>query len=319
MSYVPVNDRTRRPVVQVWKVFEASTGPLMDADLADGKTSVAQLLRESTQILKSSSQSARLDAELLLAHALGWDRSRLYGDGDSEVRGEVAEHFLSLIEERRAGRPVAQMLGSREFWSIKLSVTPDTLVPRPETELLVECCLNLLDADRPARVLELGTGTGAIAIALATERPQLKIVATDFSEPALAVARYNAASYGLERIDFRFGDWLSPVADEQFDLIVSNPPYVPDQEWMLRKYELGYEPSIALRGGRDGLMAITRIVEAAPEYLVPGGWLAIEHGFRQGPAAARLFGEAGLESITTYRDLPGRPRVTEGRVPEPAD
>ena len=291
----------------------------MDADLADGNTSVAELLRASTQMLKGSSQSARLDAELLLAHALGWDRSRLYGDADSEVRGEVAEHFLSLIEERRAGRPVAQMLGSREFWSIKLSVTPDTLVPRPETELLVECCLNLLEKDRPARVLELGTGTGAIAIALASERPELKIVATDFSEPALAVARYNAASYGLERIDFRFGDWFSPVAGEHFDLVVSNPPYVTDQEWMLRKFELGYEPALALRAGRDGLMAIKRIVEAAPAHLATEGWLIVEHGFRQGPAAARLFGEAGFTSITTYRDLPGRPRVTEGRLPETAE
>jgi release factor glutamine methyltransferase len=291
----------------------------MDANLADGNTSVAELLRASTQMLKGSSQSARLDAELLLAHALGWDRSRLYGDADSQVRGEVAEHFLSLVEQRRAGRPVAQMLGSREFWSIKLSVTPDTLVPRPETELLVECCLNLLEKDQPARVLELGTGTGAVAIALATERPKLEIVATDFSEPALAVARYNAASYGLERIDFRFGDWFSPVAGERFDLVVSNPPYVTDQEWMLRKFELGYEPAMALRAGRDGLMAIRKIVEAAPGYLAPDGWLIVEHGFRQGPAAARLFAEAGFTSITTYRDLPGRPRVTEGRLPETAE
>ena len=288
----------------------------MDADLADGPASVRSLLRASTEMLKGSSQSARLDAELLLAHALGWERTRLYSDGDSEVRAEIAERFLGLIAERQAGRPVAQMLGSREFWSIKLSVTSDTLVPRPETELLVECCLNLIPAERPGRLLDLGTGTGAIAIAIASERPGIEIVATDFSEQALSVARYNAASYGYDNIDFRFGDWFSPVAGERFDLVVSNPPYLSDQEWMLRKYELGYEPALALRAGRDGLMAIKKIVAAAPDYLLPGGWLLLEHGFRQGPAAARLFGEAELSAITTYRDLPGRPRVSEGQLPE---
>ena len=288
----------------------------MNADSTNGQPSVATLLRESAQRLKGGSDSARLDAELLLAHALGWDRTRLYSDSDTELRPEVVEHMQAMLRERRAGRPVAQILGSREFWSLKLSVTADTLVPRPETEMLVECALNRIPLDLPLRVLDLGTGTGAIAIALASERPRLEIVATDFSEPALAVARYNAASYGYAQIEFRFGDWFGPIEDERFDLIVSNPPYVSDQEWMLRKYELGYEPALALRAGRDGLMALRKIIAAAPGYLRPGGWLLVEHGFRQGPAAMRLFTEARLEAITTYRDLPGRPRVTEGQQPE---
>jgi release factor glutamine methyltransferase len=279
-----------------------------------GDRTVASLLRESTTLLKDSSRSARLDAELLLAHALGWQRARLYGDGGSAVRPEIVQRFVELVRERRAGRPVAQLVGSREFWSLSLTVTEDTLVPRPETELLVECALRRIPTDSPGPVLDLGTGTGAVALALATERPAAAVTATDFSEAALAVARYNAASLGLQRVEFRFGDWFGPVRGERFAAIVSNPPYVADQEWLLRRFELGYEPDMALRGGRDGLLAIRAIVEAAPRFLEAGGWLLIEHGFRQGPATARLFQQAGLTSVTTYRDLPGLPRVTEGRL-----
>ncbi|RMF95672.1 MAG: peptide chain release factor N(5)-glutamine methyltransferase [Gammaproteobacteria bacterium] len=265
--------------------------------------------------LRGASDSARLDAELLLAHALGWRRVRLYGDATAAVRPEIAARFLRLVEERRAGRPVAQLLGEREFWSLSLKVTQDVLVPRPETEMLVECALRRLPPDDPGPVLDLGTGSGAIALALASERPVARIVATDFSEAALNVARYNAASLGCGQIDFRFGDWFRAAGDERFRLVVSNPPYLTDQEWLLRRYELGYEPSLALRGGRDGLLAIRRIVAEAPAQLAEGGWLLIEHGFRQGPAVARLFQDAGFEHIATYRDLPGRPRVTEGCWP----
>lgn len=285
-------------------------------DQATDKT-VATLLRESTRLLKDSSDSARLDAELLLAHALGWQRVRLYGDAATSVRPEIAARFEKLVAERRAGRPVAQLVGEREFWSLPLKVTADTLVPRPETELLVECALNRIPEDSGGPLLDLGTGSGAVALALAHERPQARIVATDISEPALAVARYNASVLNLDRIDFRFGDWFRPVEDERFATVVCNPPYVTDQEWMLRKYELGYEPAQALRGGRSGLYALRRIIEEAPACLLPGGWLLVEHGFRQGPVIANLFQATGLENISTYRDLPGRPRVTEGQWPDP--
>ncbi len=283
---------------------------------ADGDKTVASLLKESTSRLADSSDSARLDAEVLLAHALGAQRAQLYGDPERIVRPEIIERFTTLVSERRSGRPVAQLVGTREFWSLQLKVTPDTLVPRPETELLVECALRRLPEDSQDPVCDLGTGTGAVALALASERPGAKVVATDISEPALAVARYNAGALGLERVRFEFGDWLRAVHDEQFAMIVSNPPYVDDKQWLLRRYELGYEPALALRAGRNGLMCLRKIVDEAPAHLQPGGWLLVEHGFRQGPVVAGLFQAAGFEQITTYRDLPGRPRVTEGQWPE---
>lgn len=291
----------------------------MQAGEANITPTVASLLQASAEQLKGSSRSARLDAEVLLAHALGWQRARLFGDSEKTVRPEIVQRFEQLIGERQTGRPVAQLVGTREFWSLELTVTPATLVPRQETEMLVECVLNRIPADSTGRVLDLGTGSGAVALALASERPGLEIVATDLSEEALKVARYNASTHGLSRIDFRFGDWFSPVAGERFAVIVSNPPYVTDQEWMLNHFELGHEPAMALRGGRNGLLAIEQLVEGAPAHLEPGGWLLIEHGFRQGPAAMRLFQEAGFTALSTYRDLPGRPRVTEGQWPEDDD
>lgn len=291
----------------------------MQAGETDSAPTVAALLQASAEKLKGSTRSARLDAEVLLAHALGWQRARLFGDSEHTVRPEIVQRFEQLIGERQTGRPVAQLVGTREFWSLELTVTPATLVPRAETEMLVECVLNRIPADSTGRVLDLGTGSGAVALALASERPGLEIVATDLSEEALKVARYNASTHGLSRIDFRFGDWFSPVAGERFAVIVSNPPYVTDQEWMLNHFELGHEPAMALRGGRNGLLAIEQLVEGAPAHLEPGGWLLIEHGFRQGPAAMRLFQEAGFTALSTYRDLPGRPRVTEGQWPEDDD
>lgn len=291
----------------------------MQAGETDSAPTVAALLQASAEKLKGSTRSARLDAEVLLAHALGWQRARLFGDSEQTVRPEIVQRFEQLIGERQTGRPVAQLVGTREFWSLELTVTPDTLVPRQETEMLVECALNRIPPDSKAKVLDLGTGSGAVALALASERPGLEIVATDLSEEALKVARYNAGAHKISNVEFRFGDWFKPAAGERYTAIVSNPPYVTDQEWMLNHFELGHEPAMALRGGRDGLLAIEQLVEAAPAHLEPGGWLLIEHGFRQGPAAMRLFQEAGFTALSTYRDLPGRPRVTEGQWPEDDD
>jgi release factor glutamine methyltransferase len=289
----------------------------MHTDPHIGQATIAGLLRESARVLKATSQSARLDSELLLGHVLGRSRVQLYGSATDPVRPEVAARFIDLVHARREGRPVAQLLGSREFWSMKLTVTRDTLIPRPETELLVECALKRMQRRLDCRVLELGTGTGAIALAMAKERTNTHITATDISEAALAVARYNAGSYELNNIDFKFGDWFGAVPDEKFSVIVSNPPYVTDQEWLLHQFELHYEPSLALRGGRDGLMAIRRVATGAMDHLLPGGWLLVEHGFRQGPAVADLFQAHGFTQISTYRDLPGHPRVTEGHFGEP--
>ena len=187
----------------------------MQAGGSDTAPTVASLLQTSAEQLKGSSLSARLDAEVLLAHALGWQRARLYGESGQTVRPEIVQRFAALIEERQTGRPVAQLVGTREFWSLELTVTPDTLVPRQETEMLVELALNRIPQGSTGRVLELGTGSGAVALALASERPGLEIVATDLSEEALKVARYNAGAQKRTNIEFRFGDWFKPVAGER--------------------------------------------------------------------------------------------------------
>ena len=243
-------------------------------------------------------------------------RVQLYSAGEEAVEPAKAAVFVNLVHRRREGLPVAQLLGSREFWSLELAVTADTIVPRPETELLVECALTHIDANRPADVLDLGTGTGAIALAIAHELPEIHITATDLNNATLAVARYNAHSLNLKQVRFRLGSWFDAVCGEKFSTIVSNPPYISDMELLVRDFELRHEPAIALRGGVNGLDSIKEIVREAPDYLFPGGWLALEHGHRQGSSVAELFRAAGFTSVFTYRDLQGHPRVTEGKLPE---
>ena len=287
----------------------------MHTDRDNGQLTIAMLLQKSASVLKSTSRSARLDAEVLLAHVMDRTRVQLYGSGTDPVKSEVAVRFIKLIKERRAGKPVAHLTGSREFWSMEIQVTADTLIPRAETELLVECALKHIPVIGKPTVLEMGTGSGAVALALATERDDAQITATDISVAALAVADQNASSHEIKNIDFCFGDWFSAAAGKKFDVIVSNPPYVTDDEWIQHHYELGHEPVLALRGGRDGLLAIRKIIDQAPGHLKPGGWLVLEHGFRQGPEIADLLVQQGFTRISTYRDLPGHPRVTEGRLP----
>ena len=278
---------------------------------------IASLLFKSVNALRATSDSARLDAEVLLAHVLEKTRVQLYGDKNDKVRPDYAAKFLTLVSKRREGLPIAQLTGRREFWSLDLDVTPDTLIPRPETELLVECALNRIDRDAPGDILDLGTGSGAIALAVARERRAANVTATDLSEAALAVARQNANKLDLHNVRFRPGDWYGAVMGQHFGTIVANPPYVTEHEFQLHDFELIHEPLVALLGGgRDGLAAIRLIAGKVAEFLLPGGWLLVEHGFRQGSAVARLFQQAGLRSVCTYRDLPGLPRVTEGQLPE---
>ncbi|WP_181168269.1 peptide chain release factor N(5)-glutamine methyltransferase [Cognatiluteimonas lumbrici] len=260
--------------------------------------------------------SARVDppdAALLLAHALQRPRAWLYAHGDEAVDAAAAARFESLLARRVAGEPVAYLTGSRGFWRFELRVTPDTLIPRPETELLVELALERLPADRVLRVADLGTGSGAIALALAGERPRAEVVATDASPAALAVARGNAAALGIGNVAFREGSWFAPLAGERFDLVASNPPYVAAGDPHLGEGDLRFEPATALASGGDGLDDIRAIAAAAPAYLAAGGWLLLEHGHDQGAAVRALLREAGLADVATHRDLEQRERVTLGR------
>ena len=255
----------------------------------------------------------RAEAELLLAHVLERSRTWLFAHADDGIDADAAARFEALLQRREAGEPVAYLTGRRGFWTFELAVTPDTLVPRPETELLVELALQRLPLELPLRVADLGTGSGAIALALAQERPRAQLIATDASQGALAVARGNAQALRLSNIEFRHGDWYTPLAGERFDLIASNPPYIAEGDPHLR--DLRFEPDAALASGADGLDAIRAIVRGAAAHLVPGGWLLLEHGFDQGDAVRALLRDACMHDVATAGDLEARDRVTLGRSP----
>lgn len=258
------------------------------------------------------------EAELLLAHVLGQPRGWLYAHGDDEIDADVAATFQALVARRVAGEPVAYLVGNRGFWRFDLQVTDATLIPRPETELLVELALARLPQGR-VRIADLGTGTGAIALALVSERREAQVIATDASAAALAVARGNAVALGLERVELRHGDWFAPLAGERFDLIASNPPYIADSDPHLAEGDLRHEPLSALASGADGLDALRQIVQEAPAHLLPGGWLLVEHGWEQGRDVRALFEAAALVDVATERDLSGHERVTMGRLAGPRD
>jgi release factor glutamine methyltransferase len=256
-----------------------------------------------------------VDAEFLLGHVLGKPRGWLFAHRDDSASDEVAAAFEALVHRRACGEPVAYLTGQRGFWSFDLTVTPATLIPRPETELLVELALARLPTDRPLRVADLGTGSGAIALALAHERPRAQVVACDASAQALGVASANARMLRLANVTFREGDWFVPFAGERFDLVASNPPYIALDDPHLAEGDLRFEPASALSSGADGLDAIRRIVAAAPAHLQAGGWLLLEHGWEQGAAVRALLRDAGFVEVATERDLEDRDRVTLGRKP----
>jgi len=273
---------------------------------------IATALAEATRRLADSSDSARVDAEVLLMHRLAKGREFLHAWPEAELKPDDRAGFDALIERRAAGEPVAYLTGERGFWTLTLRVTPATLIPRPETELLVERALQLIPPDAPWRVADLGTGSGAVALAIASERPACRIVATDRSAAALAVAADNGARLGIGNVEFRHGSWLEPLAGESFDMIVSNPPYVAERDPHLSRGDLRFEPVAALAAGADGLDAIRAIAAGAPATLAAGGALLLEHGFDQGDAVRGILTAGRFAEATSWRDGAGLERVTGG-------
>ena len=271
---------------------------------------IDELLREAAA---GQPPEARHEAELLLCHALGHGRAWLFAHAGDPVEAGAAERFSALWRRRQAGEPVAYLTGQRGFWTLGLTVSPATLVPRPETERLVELALARLPDAAGVRVADLGTGSGAIALAIASERPRARVVATDASADALAVARANAREHRLANVEFRHGHWFAPLAGDRFDLIASNPPYIAEDDPHLQQGDLRFEPALALGSGADGLDAIREIIARAPAHLRPGGWLLLEHGWEQGEAVRALLRAAGMADVASERDLEQRERVTLGR------
>jgi len=256
-----------------------------------------------------------LEAEILLASALDKPRSHLHAWPDKELTPEENSAFQALLTRRLNGEPIAYILGHREFWSLQLQVTPDTLIPRPETELLVEKTLELIPEDQPFHIADLGTGSGAIAAAIASERPNCHIVATDCSAATLAIAQTNFRRLGLTHISCRQGEWYAALTpDMSFDIILSNPPYIPSGDPHLGRGDLLREPQHALASGADGLDAIRHIISTAHQHLKNKGWLILEHGFDQGMKVRSLLEENGYDNVVTHIDLAGLERLSIGRL-----
>lgn len=274
---------------------------------------VAELLREAAGRL--SGADARHEAEQLLLHVLGVERAWLFAHATDAVDEDARQRFERLLARRAEGHPLAYLIGRRGFWTLDLQVNTATLIPRPETELLVEQALARLPDDDMLRVADLGTGSGAVALSIASERPLATVMATDLIGPTLAVAVKNAQAHGLENVWFRRGHWYTALGADRFDMIVSNPPYIAAADPHLQQGDLRFEPAPALASGADGLDAIREIVAGAHAHLVPGGWLLLEHGWDQGEAIRVLLEQAGFVDAQTVQDLEQRDRVTLGRLP----
>jgi release factor glutamine methyltransferase len=277
---------------------------------------IGDALVKATEQLREFSESPRLDAELLLTQALDIQRSYLFAHPEDQLDSAAADRFFSAIARRAQGQPLAYIHGKKEFWSLMLTVSPDTLVPRPETETLVQEALALIPHHEARDILDLGTGSGAIALAIASERSMAQLVATDISEPALAVARDNARQLELINIRFAQGDWIEPVIELAFDIIVSNPPYVRSNDAALR--QLKHEPISALSAGKDGLEAIRVLARQCMAVTKPGGALLLEHGADQQDAVTAILASTGWTDIRCSKDLAGKPRVAIATRPRPA-
>lgn len=278
-------------------------------------TEIRALIDEGAARLARVADDPRAEAQILLAAALARPRSYLHAHADERVLDcEATDRYEAYLTRRMHGEPVAYLLGEKEFWSLRLAVTPAVLIPRPETELVVERALARLATGAELDVLDLATGSGAIGLAVASERPACRVTATDLSPAAIEVARVNAARLRLARVELLAGSWYEPLAGRRFDLVASNPPYVAHDDPRVERAVQRFEPHAALYAGPTGLEAITAVVAGAPRHLKPGGWLILEHGDTQGEPVRSLLSAAGFESIGTHRDLAGRDRCTEGMI-----
>ncbi|MDM9618051.1 peptide chain release factor N(5)-glutamine methyltransferase [Kosakonia cowanii] len=272
-----------------------------------------QWLREAVSQLQAS-ESPRRDAEILLGFVTGKARTFILAFGETPLTDEQQEQLAGLLARRVRGEPVAHLIGEREFWSLPLFVSPATLIPRPDTECLVEQALARLPA-APCRILDLGTGTGAIALALASERPDCRVTAVDLIPDAVALAQRNADHLGIRNIEIVQSRWFSALEGQQFSLIVSNPPYIDAQDPHLAQGDVRFEPLSALVAADNGLADLYTLIKDAPRYLLPQGWLLLEHGWQQGAAVREIFARYGWQQVETCRDYGDNERLTLGRRP----
>jgi release factor glutamine methyltransferase len=274
---------------------------------------IKSVLHDAAGTLTAVSDSALLDAEVLLCLALNKQRSYLRTWPDQIVEPEHLTTFRTLLEQRQQGLPIAYITGNREFWSRDFQVTPDVLIPRPDTELLIELSLNLIPADEPIKIIDLGTGSGIIAITLAAERPNVQIIATDFSSAALRIAQLNADKHHISNIQFYHSDWFTDIPTDKFNLVISNPPYIAQDDIHLQQGDVRFEPQTALCAAERGLSDINIIADVARNYLELGGHLLIEHGYDQSQQVQALFKDLHYDKVRTHTDLSGQPRVTYGQ------
>jgi release factor glutamine methyltransferase len=258
---------------------------------------------------------ARYESQLLLQHALKVNRAWLIAHESDDLAADIQHEFNTLMKRRIGGEPIAYILGNREFYGLNLAVTPATLIPRPDTEILVDIALEKIQVNQPAQVLDLGTGTGAIALAIAQQRPQVQVTGVDASKPALEIAIINSQQLHITNSHFILSDWFNNLNDTRFDVIVSNPPYIEEADAHLKQGDLRFEPISALASGADGLDDIRRIIDGCLIHLKPQGWLMFEHGYNQAEVVRELMAQTGLVAIETFKDLGGNDRVTIGKNP----
>ena len=270
---------------------------------------------QTATALLTESDSATLDAEVLLCLVLEKQRSYLRAWPDLNLPADLALQFWALIEQRKQGLPIAYLTGYREFWSRDFQVTPDVLIPRADTEILIELCLKLIPTDNSCKIIDLGTGSGIIAITLAAERPLAELTGTDFSLAALAIAKANAKQHQISNVQFYQSDWFASVPNGKYQFIVSNPPYIAEDDEHLQIVDLRFEPRSALSAAESGLRDIRIITKEAYQRLESGGYLLIEHGYDQQESVQRIFNDCHYQQVQTVTDLAGLPRVTYGQRP----